>query len=108
MYQQDLMSGQRILVTGGGTGLGQAMAEHFLSLGADVAICGRRKQVCDATADAWRKQFPKRRIDTLFSCAAQNAVTANAMNNVDEKSFIFRLGVWELQRIFQARRLHLV
>jgi NAD(P)-dependent dehydrogenase (short-subunit alcohol dehydrogenase family) len=59
------MSGQRILVTGGGTGLGQAMAERFLSLGADVAICGRRKSVCDATADAWRKQFPERRIDTF-------------------------------------------
>ena len=65
MYQSNLMSGQRILVTGGGTGLGQSMAEHFLSLGADVAICGRRKQVCDATADAWRVKFPKARIDTF-------------------------------------------
>ncbi len=65
MYQSNLMIGQRILVTGGGTGLGQAMAEHFLGLGADVAICGRRKQVCDATADAWRQQFPERRIDTF-------------------------------------------
>jgi NAD(P)-dependent dehydrogenase (short-subunit alcohol dehydrogenase family) len=65
MFDPKLMSGQRILVTGGGTGLGQAMAERFLSLGADVAICGRRKSVCDATADAWRKQFPERRIDTF-------------------------------------------
>ena len=65
MFQPTLMTGQRILVTGGGTGLGQAMAERFLSLGADVAICGRRKAVCDATADAWRSQFPQRRIDTF-------------------------------------------
>jgi len=65
MYQADLMKGQRILVTGGGTGLGQAMAERFLQLGADVAICGRRKAVCDATAEAWRAQFPKARIDTF-------------------------------------------
>src|SRR6185295_5235655 len=65
MFDPHLMSGQRILVTGGGTGLGQAMAERFLGLGADVAICGRRKQVCDATAEAWRKQFPKARIDTF-------------------------------------------
>ena len=65
MYQTTLMAGQRILVTGGGTGLGQAMAEKFLALGADVAICGRRKQVCDETAAAWRKQFPGRRIDTF-------------------------------------------
>ena len=65
MFQPDLMKGQRILVTGGGTGLGQAMAEQFLLLGADVAICGRRKSVCDETADAWRARFPQARIDTF-------------------------------------------
>ena len=65
MFQPDLMAGQRILVTGGGTGLGKAMAERFLSLGADVAICGRRQSVCDETAAAWRAQFPKARIDTF-------------------------------------------
>ena len=65
MYQPTLMNGQRILVTGGGTGLGQAMAERFLSLGADIAICGRRKAVCDETAAAWRTRFPERRVDTF-------------------------------------------
>jgi NAD(P)-dependent dehydrogenase (short-subunit alcohol dehydrogenase family) len=65
MFQPALMTGQRILVTGGGTGLGQAMAEQFLRLGADIAICGRRKAVCDATAEAWRAQFPHARIDTF-------------------------------------------
>ncbi len=64
MFDPRLMAGQRILVTGGGTGLGQAMAEQFLRLGADVAICGRRKSVCDDTAAAWRETFPERRIDT--------------------------------------------
>ena len=65
MFQPDLMRGQRILVTGGGTGLGKAMAEQFLHLGADVAICGRRKAVCDETAAAWRAQFPNAGIDTF-------------------------------------------
>jgi NAD(P)-dependent dehydrogenase (short-subunit alcohol dehydrogenase family) len=65
MFQSNLMQGQRILVTGGGTGLGQAMASHFLSLGADIAICGRRKAVCDETAEAWRQQYPDRRIDAF-------------------------------------------
>jgi NAD(P)-dependent dehydrogenase (short-subunit alcohol dehydrogenase family) len=65
MFQPNLMQGQRILVTGGGTGLGHAMATRFLSLGADIAICGRRKAVCDATAQDWRQQFPDRRIDTF-------------------------------------------
>ena len=65
MFKSQLMQGQRILVTGGGTGLGQAMAEQFLALGADVAICGRRKSVCDETAQAWREKFPGRQIDTF-------------------------------------------
>jgi NAD(P)-dependent dehydrogenase (short-subunit alcohol dehydrogenase family) len=65
MFQPDLMRGQRILVTGGGTGLGKAMAERFLALGADVAICGRRQQVCEETAAAWRERFPGRRIDAF-------------------------------------------
>ena len=65
MFQPHLMSGQRILVTGGGTGLGQAMAERFLALGADIAICGRRKSVCEETAKVWRERYPQRRIDTF-------------------------------------------
>ena len=50
MFQNDLFKGKRILITGGGTGLGKGMAEKFLSLGADIYICGRRKSVCEATA----------------------------------------------------------
>ncbi|MDR3384602.1 MAG: SDR family oxidoreductase [Rhodoferax sp.] len=78
MFQSTLMAGQRILVTGGGTGLGRAMAEKFLSLGADVAICGRRKQVCDDTAAVWRGQFPERHIDT-FGVDIRNAQDVEAM-----------------------------
>jgi len=50
VFKQDLLKGQRILVTGGGTGLGKEMATRFLELGAELFICGRRKSVCDATA----------------------------------------------------------
>ena len=50
MFKNDLLLGRRILVTGGGTGLGKAMAARFLQLGAEVHICGRRKIVCDETA----------------------------------------------------------
>ena len=50
MFRSGLMDGQRILVTGGGTGLGKEMAEGFLKLGAEVHICGRRGGVCEETA----------------------------------------------------------
>ncbi len=55
MFTSNLFAGKKILVTGGGTGLGRAMAERFLSLGAEIAICGRRKGVCEATADELMK-----------------------------------------------------
>ncbi|MEG9861895.1 MAG: SDR family oxidoreductase [Parvularculales bacterium] len=50
MFRNDLLKGKRILVTGGGTGLGREMAEDYLRLGATVYICGRRQQILDDTA----------------------------------------------------------
>ena len=50
MFRDGLMKDERILVTGGGTGLGKEMAEGLLKLGAEVHICGRRGEVCEATA----------------------------------------------------------
>lgn len=53
-FRRNLLEGQRILVSGGGTGLGREMAEAFLILGAQVYICGRRAGVIEATADELR------------------------------------------------------
>jgi NAD(P)-dependent dehydrogenase (short-subunit alcohol dehydrogenase family) len=50
MYRPGLMDGERILITGGGTGLGKVMAEACLMLGATVYICGRRGNVLEETA----------------------------------------------------------
>lgn len=44
MFTNDTLSGKNILVTGGGSGLGLAMAKMFASLGAQVAICGRSEE----------------------------------------------------------------
>jgi NAD(P)-dependent dehydrogenase (short-subunit alcohol dehydrogenase family) len=55
MFQPDLLKSKRILITGGGTGLGRAMADRFLQLGAAVYICGRKadilQQTCRELAD---------------------------------------------------------
>ena len=49
MFNTDLLKNKRILVTGGGTGLGKGMAQRFLELGAEVYICGRREEVLKTT-----------------------------------------------------------
>src|SRR5258706_2214473 len=50
MFKEDLLKGKRILVTGGGTGLGKEIATRYLSLGADVWLAGRRGPVLEETA----------------------------------------------------------
>jgi NAD(P)-dependent dehydrogenase (short-subunit alcohol dehydrogenase family) len=50
MFKDGLLKGKRILVTGGGTGLGEVMAEAYAALGATIYICGRRAAVLDETA----------------------------------------------------------
>ena len=50
MFKEGLFSGKRILVTGGGTGLGKEIAARYLSLGAEVWIAGRRGGVLEQTA----------------------------------------------------------
>ncbi len=45
MFAADLLRGKRALITGGGTGLGKAMAKRYAELGAEVFICGRREEV---------------------------------------------------------------
>ena len=56
MFQPDLLKGKRILITGGGSGLGREIALRYLQLGADLVICGRRKAVLEDTAAALMQQ----------------------------------------------------
>jgi NAD(P)-dependent dehydrogenase (short-subunit alcohol dehydrogenase family) len=50
MFKPDSLKGKRILVTGGGSGLGEVMTEAYAQLGATVYICGRRAEVLSDTA----------------------------------------------------------
>ena len=50
MFRDGLLNNKRILITGGGTGLGKGMARRFLELRAEVYICGRREEVLNNTA----------------------------------------------------------
>ena len=51
MFQKDLLNGRTIMITGGGTGLGRAMALRFAELGANVFLVGRRESPLRETAD---------------------------------------------------------
>ena len=50
MFKNDLLNNKSILITGGGTGLGKEMANHFAAHGANLYICGRRENVLKETA----------------------------------------------------------
>jgi len=57
MFRQDLLKGKRILVTGGGTGLGKEIAARYLALGAELWLAGRRGGVLEGTAKDLMKSF---------------------------------------------------
>src|SRR4030095_7843109 len=58
MFQPDLLKGKRVLITGGGTGLGKSMWRRMIELGAELMICGRRAQVLEDTAKEFEASLP--------------------------------------------------
>jgi len=50
MFKDHLLKGKRILITGGGTGLGREIAARYLELGAELWIAGRRGGVLEDAA----------------------------------------------------------
>lgn len=49
-FRPDLLAGKTTIITGGGTGLGRAMALRCAALGAKVALFGRRQEPLEKTA----------------------------------------------------------
>ena len=80
MFSPEALQGQHILVTGGGTGLGLAMSERLLELGAKVHICGRRGSVLEEAAESLQAAVGRR--PTYSICDLRDADAVSAM--VDE------------------------
>ncbi|HLZ01479.1 MAG TPA: SDR family oxidoreductase [Bradyrhizobium sp.] len=77
MFEKGLLKGKRILVTGGGSGLGAAMGRRFLELGAELIICGRRLELLEVTAaDMREKQGGK---VTAARCDIRDGAAVDAM-----------------------------
>jgi len=57
MFKDNILQGKKILVTGGGTGLGKEMSEHYIQHGADVVICGRRESILAETAEEFKEKY---------------------------------------------------
>lgn len=58
-FRPDLFAGQTVLISGGGSGLGRAMAYTFVRLGANVMVCGRRAEKLEQTAQGIRRLLGK-------------------------------------------------
>ena len=56
MFVEDLLAGESIVVTGGGSGLGLSMSRRFAALGAAVTICGRREEVLSEAVRQLREE----------------------------------------------------
>jgi len=57
MLAANSLAGKRVLITGGGSGLGAAMGTRFIELGAELLVCGRRIDVLAASAARWREEL---------------------------------------------------
>ena len=102
MFREDLLSGRRILITGGGTGLGKSMGRRFLELGAELVICGRREDVLAEAARehiaetggvvSWQRcdirdpEAVAAMIDTAWQAAPLDALVNNAAGNILARS----------------------
>jgi NAD(P)-dependent dehydrogenase (short-subunit alcohol dehydrogenase family) len=77
MFETGLLKDKRILVTGGGSGLGAAMAHRFLVLGAELVICGRKLDRLEAAASEMRKETGGK--VTTIACDIRDGTAVEAM-----------------------------
>ncbi len=109
MFTSDLLKSKRILITGGGTGLGRGMAERFLELGATVYICGRREEVLRQTAnelatkgtiqalgcDVRNLDSVERMIETIWSNGPLDILVNNAAGNFIARTEELSPNAWQ-------------
>jgi NAD(P)-dependent dehydrogenase (short-subunit alcohol dehydrogenase family) len=76
VYRDNLMQGKTAIISGGGSGMGRAMAVLFARLGAEVAICGRREEKLLEVRDAVKSLVGKTVAHKSLSIRDADAVEA--------------------------------
>lgn len=80
VYRDGLLDGQTAVISGGGSGMGRAMAFLFARLGAKVVICGRRAEKLEETRDAIKSLVGKEIEFTSLSIREADTVEAFMAN----------------------------
>ena len=84
MFAADLFMGSRVLITGGGSGLGRMMADTLLAHGAAVEIWGRRTAVLAAAAADMNATHPGQAAFRTVDIRDAEAVDAAVQASFDE------------------------
>ena len=80
MLKEGSLSNKVIWVTGGGTGLGKSMVKTFISLGAKVAISGRRFEKLEEA----QKEISEDKIFPVVCDVRESRQVENALNQIIE------------------------
>lgn len=102
MLTRDCLSKKKVLVTGGGTGIGKTIGRKVIELGGELVICGRRTEILQATAaefDALGKSKTRvltcdlrvadevhRMMDALWEDGPPDVVVSNAAGTIMARS----------------------
>ncbi|MDP9163575.1 MAG: SDR family oxidoreductase [Pseudomonadota bacterium] len=99
------MTGNTILMTGGGTGIGRALAHRFHDLGNEVIVTGRRRAPLDETI-AGRERMHAELLDVADPEAIRDFARHIAATHSNLNILINNAGIMPLENAGAPRNLH--
>ncbi len=84
IFRPDLFSGKAAIVTGGGTGIGLAIAEELVQLGADVVIASRKMKRLVPAAKGLSRDYNARVIPVTCNIRERDSIEQLFDRTIDE------------------------